>query len=37
MMVFAAPRGHGMDTTAGFGHLWTNAKLATFDPAVPHP
>ena len=25
-----------MDTTAGFDRLWTNAKLATFDPAVPH-
>jgi imidazolonepropionase len=37
MAVFAAPRDHGMDTIAGFDHIWTNAKLATFDPAVPHP
>lgn len=26
-----------MDTNVAFSHVWTNAKLATFDPAVPTP
>jgi imidazolonepropionase len=26
-----------MDTAEPFDHLWINAKLATFDPAVSHP